>query len=57
MTNKRLIIQLNLSITATLGRVNPFTPKSAKLKTEEKIRNFILKNCKKQTVPNESTAQ
>ena len=30
---------------------------SAKFKTEEKILNFILHNCKKQTAPRESTAQ
>ena len=27
--------------------LNPFTPKSAKFKTEEKILNFILQNCQK----------
>ena len=26
---------------------NPFTPKSAKFKTDEKILNFILQNCQK----------
>ena len=37
--------------------INPFTPKSAKFKTEEKIWNFIFQNCQKQTEPLESTAQ
>ena len=40
-----------------LERVNPFTPKSAKFKTELKILNFMLHNCQKQTVPLESTAR
>ena len=35
---------------------NPFTPKSAKFQTEERIMNFILQNGQKQTVPLESTA-
>ena len=39
------------------NQVNPFTPKSAKFKTEEKILNFALQNCQKQTAPLESTAQ
>ena len=38
-------------------KINPFTPKSAKFKTEEKILNFILKNCQNQTAPLHSTAQ
>ena len=36
---------------------NPFTPKSAKLKTEGKFLNFILQNCQKQTASHESTSQ
>ena len=39
------------------NKINPFTPNSAKLKTEEKILNFILQRCKKQTAPLESTVQ
>ena len=38
-------------------RFNPFTPKSAKLKIQEYIVNFILKNCQQQTAPPETTAQ
>ena len=37
------------------GILNPFTPKSAKSKNDEKIQNFILQNCQKQTSPLEST--
>ena len=37
--------------------VSPFTPKSAKFKTDGKILNLILQNCQKQTVSYESTAQ
>ena len=33
-------------------KINPFTPK-----TEEKILNFILQHCHKQTAPHESTGQ
>ena len=40
----------------SLKNINPFTPKSAKIKTEEKILNFILRNCQKQTAPSETTA-
>ena len=36
---------------------NPFTPKRARFKTEEKILNFILQNYQKETAPLESTAQ
>ena len=39
------------------GCIKPFTPKIAKFKTEEKILNFILRNCQKQTAPLESTLQ
>ena len=35
----------------------PFTSKNAKFRTEEKVLNFILYNCPKQTVPHESTTQ
>ena len=38
-------------------KFNPFTPKSAKFKTEKKILNFILQKCQNQTAPPESTAQ
>ena len=41
----------------SLNVFNPFTPKSAKLKTKGKILNFILQNYQKQTVPHGSTAQ
>ena len=37
--------------------LHPFTPKSAKFKSEQTILNFLLQNCKKQTVPHENTAQ
>ena len=36
---------------------NPFTPKSAKLKTEEKILNVTLQNYQKQTVTHEKYIQ
>ena len=38
-------------------KMNPFTPKRAKFKTDEKNLNFILQICQKQTAPLESTAQ
>ena len=37
--------------------LNPFTPKSAKFKTEEEIVNFVLQDCQKQTGPLECTAR
>ena len=46
-----------LSVFFTNSSLNPFTPKSAKFKIEEKILNFILQNCQKQTAPHEGTAQ
>ena len=41
----------------SINLFNPFTPKSAKFKTEEKFLNFISKHCQNQTPPLESTAQ
>ena len=54
-----LFIQLTLKVSENviMNYFNPFTPKSAKLKTEEKLLNFILQNSKKQTVSQESTTQ
>ena len=46
-----------LVIVVKVDTFNPFTPNSAKVKTEEKVLNFILQNCKKQTVPHESIDQ
>ena len=46
--------QIKVTAESYLGLVNPFTPKSAQFKTDEKITNFILQ---KQTAPLESTAQ
>ena len=37
------------------GNIKPFTHKSAKFKTDEKLLNFILKNCQKQTVTPSTT--
>ena len=40
-----------LLVWSSSGCFNPFTPKSAKFKTEEKILKFMLQNCQKQTAP------
>ena len=40
-----------------IEKLNPFTPKSAKFKTEEEILNFFLQHCQKQRAPLEGTAR
>ena len=48
----------NTGCTETLNTetLNPFTPKGAKFKTDEKLLNYIFQYCQKQTAPHESTA-
>ena len=54
---KNVVPQRWPSSTSGKRTFNPFTPKSAKFKTEGKVLKFILQRFQKQTVPLESTAQ